>query len=114
MAAALTVAGLAFAVWARRTIADNWSSDVEFKQSHKLVQHGPYGLVRHPIYTGLLLMVLGSAIAGGRVASLLAVPCFFTGFWIKLKMEERLMLRHFPGEYPGYQRRVKALVPGVL
>ena len=112
--AALAVLGLAIAIWARRTIASNWSSDVEFKQDHTLVTHGPYAWVRHPIYTALLIMCLGTAIASGRLISFLALPLILLGFWIKLRQEERLMRLHFPTEYPAYERRVKALIPGIL
>ena len=59
--------GLAFSVWARVALGRNWSAEVTFKEGHELVASGPYGLVRHPIYTGLLLMGLGTAINYGRV-----------------------------------------------
>jgi protein-S-isoprenylcysteine O-methyltransferase Ste14 len=108
------VLGLFVTIWARRTLAGNWSSDVTFKQGHELVKTGPYQFVRHPIYTGLLVMCLGTAIEIGRVRGWLALPLMATAFWIKLKQEERLLLRHFPTEYPAYQRQVKALVPFVI
>lgn len=108
------VFGLYVTIWARRTIAGNWSSDVTFKQRHELVKTGPYRFVRHPIYTGLLVMCLGSAIEIGRLHCLLSPVVVGIGFWIKLKQEESLMLRHFPVEYPVYQKQVKALVPFVI
>jgi len=106
--------GLLAAVWSRKVLADNWSSTVTFKQGHKLVEQGPYRFVRHPIYTSILIMVLGTALASNRLAALPALVFYFAGFWIKLKQEEKLLLRHFPAEYPAYQSRVKALVPFVL
>jgi len=106
--------GLAFAIWARLTLAGNWSSNVTFKQSHELITSGPYHFVRHPIYTGLLLMVTGTAIARGDLCYWLGTLLWAIGFWIKLKQEESVMLAHFPGEYPGYSARVKALVPFLL
>jgi protein-S-isoprenylcysteine O-methyltransferase Ste14 len=110
----ICVFGLLGAIWSRRTLAGNWSSLVTFKEGHQLVQTGPYRFVRHPIYTCILLMCLGSAIAAGRISSWHGFLLLCAGFWIKLKQEESLMLRHFPDEYPAYQTRVKALVPFLL
>jgi protein-S-isoprenylcysteine O-methyltransferase Ste14 len=112
--AATCVFGLVVTIWARRTLASNWSSVVEFKQGHELVKSGPYRFVRHPIYTGLLIMFLGTALEIGLLRCWLAVPLVIIGFWIKLRQEEALLLRHFPQEYPAYCKRVKALVPFVL
>ena len=108
------VLGLFVTIWARRTLAGNWSSDVTFKKDHELIRRGPYRFVRHPIYTGLLIMCLGTAIEIARVRSWLAVPLMAAAFWIKLRQEERLMLSHFPDEYRAYQKEVKALVPFVV
>lgn len=108
------VVGLAVTLWARWTLAGNWSSDVTFKQGHELIQTGPYCFVRHPIYTGLLMMCLGIAFEIGRLRGGLALLLMAVAFWMKLKQEERLMLRHFPNEYPAHRKRVKALVPFVI
>lgn len=108
------VLGVVVAVWARRTLAGNWSSDVTFKKDHELIRRGPYRFVRHPIYTGILMMCLGTAIEIARLRAWLAVPLMAIAFWIKLKQEERLMLQHFPDEYRAYRKEVKALVPFVL
>jgi protein-S-isoprenylcysteine O-methyltransferase Ste14 len=112
--AVVCVAGLFVTVWARRTLAGNWSSTVTFKQGHELIKAGPYHFVRHPIYTGLLLMCLGSAIDIGRLRGWLGLAAMFFGFWIKLKQEESLLLRHFPDDYPAYKKQVKAIVPFVI
>ncbi len=112
--AAICVYGLWVTIWARRTLAGNWSSDVTFKQGHELVRTGPYRFARHPIYTGLLMMCLGTAIANGQLHCCLAIAVVTVGFWIKLSQEERLLLRHFPDDYPTYQKQVKALVPFIL
>jgi protein-S-isoprenylcysteine O-methyltransferase Ste14 len=112
--AASCVAGLVCAIWARWTLAGNWSSNVTFKRDHELIVRGPYRFVRHPIYTGLLLMSLGTAVAQTRVGGFVAVLFWFTGFWIKLREEEQLLTRHFPTEYPAYKSRVKAVIPFVL
>ena len=111
---AICALGLLAAVWSRKTLGDDWSRDVEFKQGHKLVERGPYRFVRHPIYTSHLLMGLGTAVESGLLASFVGLLLFFIGFWIKLKQEESLLLRHFPDEYPGYKTRAKALVPFVF
>ena len=107
----ICVFGLFVTIWARWTLAGNWSSDVTFKQGHELVRSGPYRFVRHPIYTGLLLMCLGSAIEIGRLRCGLSLVAVGLGFWIKLRQEERLLLRHFPDTYPAYRQQVNALVP---
>jgi protein-S-isoprenylcysteine O-methyltransferase Ste14 len=112
--AVVCVLGLSVAIWSRQTLAGNWSATVTFKQGHELVQAGPYRFVRHPIYTGILLMILGSVIAVGRLHSWLGFLIVCAGFWIKLKQEESLMLRHFPDEYPAYRARVKSLVPFLI
>ncbi|MGH7994304.1 MAG: methyltransferase family protein [Limisphaerales bacterium] len=108
------VLGLFVTIWARWTLADNWSSDVTFKQGHELIRTGPYRFVRHPIYTGILVMCLGTALDIGQLRGWLALPFMTAAFWIKLRQEERLMLRHFPDQYPAYQKQVKALVPFVI
>ena len=112
--ATICLFGLVMTLWARWTLAGNWSSVVEFKQGHELVKSGPYRFVRHPIYTGLLIMFLGTATEIGPLRCWLAVPVAALGFWIKLRQEETLLLSHFPQEYPAYCKRVKALVPFVL
>ena len=112
--AALCVAGLLVTIWARWTLAGNWSSDVTFKQDHELVRQGPYRFVRHPIYTGLLIMGLGVAVESTQLRCWLGVIVVGVGFWIKLSQEERLLLRHFPDQYPRYRKEVKALVPGII
>lgn len=111
--AAVCLAGLGIALWSRWTLAGNWSSDVRFKQGHELVRTGPYRFVRHPIYTGILMMCLGPTIQFGRLHCWLGVVVIGVGLWIKLKQEEGVMLRHFP-EYSEYRKRVKAIVPFVI
>jgi len=111
MGASVCVLGLLVTLWARWTLGGNWSSNVTFKQGHELIRTGPYRLVRHPIYTGLLIMAIGTALDFGRLRGWLALPLMAAGFWMKLKQEEKLLVRHFPQEYPTYMKRVKALVP---
>ena len=114
MGGLICVLGLFGTLWARRTLAGNWSSDVTFKQGHELIRRGPYRFVRHPIYTGILTMCLGTAVEIGRLRGWLALPLMIVAFWIKLKQEESLLLRHFPYECSDYRKQVKALVPFVI
>jgi protein-S-isoprenylcysteine O-methyltransferase Ste14 len=110
----LCVAGVVFCIWARFTLGSNWSGVVTLKGGHELIVRGPYSLVRHPIYTGLLSMLVGTILVVGHVAGIIALPLVFVSFWIKLRHEEELMLKQFPDEYAVYQQRVKRLVPFVL
>ncbi len=109
----LAALGLFVAVWARVTLGGNWSGDVTFKHGHELVQSGPYRFVRHPIYTGFLLLFLATALAEGRATGYAAVFVLFISFWIKWRQEEEIMAKHFPS-YAAYKKRVRALVPFIL
>ena len=110
----LVASGSAFAIWARLTIGRNWSSTVTLKQDHELIQRGPYSLVRHPIYTGLLSMCVGTLVLTGLVesAGVVAVGIVYVAF--KVRDEERLMSETFPAQYPEYRRTVKSIIPFVL
>jgi protein-S-isoprenylcysteine O-methyltransferase Ste14 len=112
--AILTAAGLAFSVWARVHLAGNWSGSVTLKHDHTLVRDGPYRYVRHPIYTGILLALIGSAIARDEWRGLLAVALAFVALWRKLRLEERWLTETFGDEYARYRREVRALIPFVL
>jgi protein-S-isoprenylcysteine O-methyltransferase Ste14 len=109
--AVFTVVGLLFAVWARQHLASNWSSSVTIKQGHELITTGPYALVRHPIYTGILTGFLGTAIALSQVRGLIGFVLLFLGFWAKLRMEERWMRSQFGETYATYAHQTAALVP---
>lgn len=112
--AALTLLGIAFAAWARITLGRNWSGVVTIKQDHELILRGPYRLVRHPIYTGLLLGVLGTALVYGALRCFVGLLLCAIAFWLKLRIEEEFMMRQFGEQYANYCRRVRALVPFVL
>jgi protein-S-isoprenylcysteine O-methyltransferase Ste14 len=103
--------GVGFAIWARRTLGRNWSGVVTVKENHELITNGPYRFVRHPIYTGMLLAVLGTVIVVGEVRALVALALFFLAFLGKMRQEERFMESEFPDAYPKYRRRVRALIP---
>jgi protein-S-isoprenylcysteine O-methyltransferase Ste14 len=110
----LTVAGCAFAVWARAWLGPNWSATVTRKQGHELVRSGPYAVVRHPIYAGLLLAILGTALALGEVRGLVALALAFVGWFTKARTEERFLVEEFGDRYLRYRREVKQLIPFVL
>ena len=111
---AVTAAGLLFCVWARVTLGRNWSRSVTIKQGHELITAGPYGFVRHPIYTGLLTGFLGTAIALGDLRGVVAFVLIFASLWYKLRLEERWMRTAFGEMYARYSRHTKALIPWVL
>ena len=112
--AAVTAAGLLFSVWARHYLGRNWSRAVTIKKDHELIISGPYSLVRHPIYTGLLVGLLGSALALGEWRGLAAVGLVFMALFRKLRLEEQWLRVHFGESYENYSRRVRALVPYII
>jgi protein-S-isoprenylcysteine O-methyltransferase Ste14 len=105
--------GLGFTVWARRHLGRNWSSDVTVKQDHALVRTGPYRYVRHPIYTGILLALCGTALSINQWRTVVAVGFALLGLFLKLRLEERQMRAIFP-EYDEYRKHTAAIVPFVL
>lgn len=107
----LVFLGLSFTVWARAHLGRFWSSSVTLKSEHALVRTGPYAISRHPIYTGLLLALLGSALARGTIGALVSLALFVWGFMIKIRQEERLLLAHFGAAYRAYQAHVPTLIP---
>lgn len=112
--AGITIAGLVFAVWARLHIGRNWSRSVTLKEDHELITSGPYRLVRHPIYTGILTGIVGSAIALAQVRGVIGFGMIAILMWMKLRREERFMREHFGERYNAYAQRVAALVPFLL
>lgn len=109
----LTFAGVAFAIWARLHIGRNWSGSVTIKADHQLARTGPYSIVRHPIYSGFLVAILGTAITIGEIRGLFAFVCAFIGVKLKAGLEEKFMREQFGDEYVQYEREVKALIPFV-
>ncbi|HLJ16073.1 MAG TPA: isoprenylcysteine carboxylmethyltransferase family protein [Bryobacteraceae bacterium] len=110
---ALTILGIVFAIWARFYLGGNWSGMVTVKENHQLVRSGPYAIVRHPIYTGFSLAVLGTALAVGEIRGLIALALVATGLRMKSRIEEAFMDEQFGSRYREYQREVKALIPFV-
>jgi protein-S-isoprenylcysteine O-methyltransferase Ste14 len=111
---AVTVLGLALAIWARVVLGRNWSGTVTLKENHELVVRGPYAYVRHPIYTAMSLMVLGTAIAVGTPGGFVAFPLVVFSFWIKYRQEEAFMIQQFGDQYRDYMKRVRAILPFVF
>jgi protein-S-isoprenylcysteine O-methyltransferase Ste14 len=107
----LLMAGMLFAGWARLFLGGNWSSNVTLKQDHTLIRSGPYRIVRHPIYTGLLVALLGTAIALGELRCFLGVLLAAIAWKIKSMSEETLMVQQFGDQYARYREQVKGLVP---
>ena len=114
LGAAVTVAGLLFAVWAREHLGRNWSRSVTIKEDHELITSGPYAVVRHPIYTGILAGFLGMAIAISEVRGFVVFVLVFFVLRIKLRMEEQWMRSQFGETYDAYADQTAALVPYVL
>jgi protein-S-isoprenylcysteine O-methyltransferase Ste14 len=108
---ALVFAGIGFAVWARFYLGGNWSGIVTVKKDHILVRRGPYAIVRHPIYSGLLLAILGSVVVYRELRGLVAAGLLLVMLRLKSRTEERFMTEKFGLEYRQYQQQVKALIP---
>lgn len=110
--AGVAAAGFAFTWWARVTLGDLWSSAVSRKENHVIVESGPYGLVRHPIYTGLIAAAFATAVAQGSAQGLAGAALMSFGFWMKARLEERFLMSEL-GEaaYADYRRRIPMLAP---
>lgn len=107
---AIVAAGIGYACWARIHLGRNWSSKVVVKEDHALIRTGPYRLVRHPIYAGMLLALFGSALAVGEWRGFLAFVFALIGVLFRVHAEETRMTQTFP-EYTDYKRHSSALVP---
>lgn len=110
---AILLAATALTVWARFALGLMWSAVPAVKEGHQLRTSGPYAITRHPIYTGLLGMVAGTALVAGGGAWIVPFPVALILIAFKIRIEERLMSAEFPGEYPAYRARVPQLVPGL-
>jgi protein-S-isoprenylcysteine O-methyltransferase Ste14 len=109
----LCLAGFGFAIWARVHLGRNWGMPMSLRQGHELVTSGPYAYARHPIYTGLLLAMIGSVLARG-LAWLLLFLIAFAYFLYSARTEEKMMLAQFPEAYAAYRRRTRMLIPFVF
>jgi protein-S-isoprenylcysteine O-methyltransferase Ste14 len=108
----VAVGGLLFTWWARIHIGRLWSSTITRKEGHRIVESGPYALVRHPIYTGIITAILASAAARARATSLAGAALLVIGFWLKARAEEKFLAEQLGQEaYAAYRRRVPMLAP---
>lgn len=109
----LFACGIALAVWARVRLGRNWGMPMTEKAEPELVTSGPYRFVRHPIYSGLLLAVLGTALVTNLIG-LAVVAVLSAYFYYSARVEENNLIRTFPESYPAYRARTKMLIPRVL
>jgi protein-S-isoprenylcysteine O-methyltransferase Ste14 len=107
----LAYLGIAFAIWARYHLAENWSARVTIKVGHELVRSGPYSHFRHPIYSGILLAMLGTATAIGELRGLLGVCFVLVAFSIKARKEEAMLIAQFGSAFEEHRRHTGFLLP---
>jgi protein-S-isoprenylcysteine O-methyltransferase Ste14 len=110
-AAAITVLGVLFAIWARVHIGKYWSSTVALKSEHQLIRSGPYARIRHPIYIGIILAIAGTSLAVGRYAAILALAIYVVAFWFKARKEEALLAGEFGPAFEDHRRSTGFFLP---
>ena len=109
---AIALLGFAFTWWARIRLGRLWSSSITKKEDHHVVDTGPYAIVRHPIYTGIITAVFATAVLKGIAIGIIGAPLMTFGFWIKARLEERFLREQLgPDAYDAYRRRVPMLIP---
>ena len=111
---AMLAASIALAIWARRHLGRNWSGRIEIKMDHELVRTGPYRVFRHPIYTGVVGMCVGTALVDGHVHALVGIAMVVVAYWRKIRMEEAKLREAFGSRYDDYRRRTLGAVPGLF
>ncbi|MGC1170306.1 MAG: isoprenylcysteine carboxylmethyltransferase family protein [Candidatus Acidiferrales bacterium] len=109
--AALTLVGVLFAIWARFTIGNEWSAEVQIKEGHQLIRSGPYAHIRHPIYTGILLALCGTSITIGEYRAILGLALLLFGFIRKAKKEERFLAGEFGPAFDEHRRHTGFFLP---
>ena len=107
----LTAAGVAIAFWARWHLGSNWSGVVTLKEGHELIRTGPYRAIRHPIYTGILLAMLGTAVATGEVRALIAVAITWLSFYQKARREESFLSEEFGAGFVEHCKHTGMFLP---
>jgi protein-S-isoprenylcysteine O-methyltransferase Ste14 len=110
----LTALGIAFAFWARYSLGQNWSSKVTIKIEHELIRNGPYAHVRHPIYTGILLALVGTALAIGEWRAVIAVALVWIAFYTKARVEEKMLAQEFGDAFEEHRRRTGFFLPRII
>jgi protein-S-isoprenylcysteine O-methyltransferase Ste14 len=109
----LTVLGVAIAIYARLSLGSNWSTMVTLKSGHQLIRTGLYSRIRHPIYTGILLAMVGTALIRDHVRSWLGVALVLGSFYFKARREEALLRQEFGEEFEEHMRRTGMFLPKV-
>jgi len=109
----LTAAGVAFAIWARWHLGANWSAIVSIREQHELIRTGPYRRVRHPIYTGMLLAMAGTALVLGEVRGLLAFAITLLAFYSKARKEEAWLTREFGDKFELHTKQTGMFLPKI-
>jgi len=109
----LTAAGVAFAIWARWHLGANWSAIVSIREQHELIRTGPYRRVRHPIYTGLLVAMAGTALVLGEVRGLLAFAITLLAFYSKARKEEAWLGREFGEKFEAHAQETGMFLPKI-
>jgi protein-S-isoprenylcysteine O-methyltransferase Ste14 len=110
---ALTAAGVALAMWSRLVLGENWSSVASIREDHELIRMGPYRTMRHPIYTGMLLGLLGTALVVGEVRGLIALVIMSVGFYLKARKEEAFLSREFGTGFDAHAKYTGMFLPRV-
>jgi protein-S-isoprenylcysteine O-methyltransferase Ste14 len=110
----LEVAGVAFAIVAREYLGAMWSGLVTIKEDHRIIQTGPYRIVRHPIYTGVLTGLFGVVLARANLGSVIGYALIAGGIARKIMVEEQMLRAHFGAAYDDYRKRVAAIIPFIL
>lgn len=110
---AILLAATALTLWARFVLGVMWSAAPAVKEGHELRTGGPYAITRHPIYTGLLGMLLGTMLVAGGGVWIVSFPVAVVLIECKIRIEERFMTHEFPEDYPAYRQRVPQLIPGL-
>jgi protein-S-isoprenylcysteine O-methyltransferase Ste14 len=113
IAVVLAAVGLGLTWWARINLGRFWSGTVTLKAEHRLVRSGPYSVTRHPIYTGLLVALLATALDHDSLAGLIGFGFILLGLVLKLRQEEQFLEGQFREAYDAYKKEVPALIPGV-
>ena len=111
---AIQAAFVGLAIWARRHLGTNWSGEVRIAHSHELVRSGPYFYVRHPIYTALVGMYVGTGMVSGQVHALVALAITLVAYWRKIRLEERALADAFPADHERYRAETWAWIPGLF
>ena len=109
--AVVTALGVGLAAWARHSLGKNWSAAVTIKECHELIGTGPYARIRHPIYSGVILGLLGTALAIGEWRALIAVAVLFVSYFIKARKEEALLAREFGPAFEDHHSRTGVFLP---